>query len=152
ALSKEYLAGDKAFDSLLLRPLSYWSERNVEVRLGERVTTIDEAGHQVTLADGRTIQYGKLVWAAGGRPRRLGCAEKDLGGVHFVRERADVDLLRAEVEMARNVVVIGGGYVGLEAAAVLRKKDKHVTVLEAEARVLSRVAGEALSRFFEAEH
>src|SRR5262249_10036855 len=125
ALSKECLAGDKAFDSLLLRPPSYWSERNVEVRLGQRVMAIDEAGHQVSLADGDTIQYGKLVWAAGGRPRRLGCADKDLGGVHFVRERAGVDLIRAEVETTTNVVVIGGGDSGLEGGAGPPQNGKH---------------------------
>jgi len=104
------------------------------------------------LADGTAIGYGTLVWAAGGNARRLGCSGHDLVGVHAVRDRADVDRMKSELETANEIVIIGGGYVGLEAAAVLRKKDKHVTVLEAEPRVLARVAGEALSRFFEAEH
>ena len=152
ALSKEYLAGDKAFDALVLRPASYWEEKKVEVRLGQRVVTVDAGAHELRLADGSAIGYGALVWAAGGRPRRLGCRVHDLGGVHYVRERADVDRMKTELETANEIVIIGGGYVGLEAAAVLRKKEKHVTVLEAEPRVLARVAGEALSRFFEAEH
>ena len=80
------------------------------------------------------------------------CSGHDLVGVHSVRDRADVDRMKSELETANEIVIIGGGYIGLEAAAVLRKKDKHVTVLEAEPRVLARVAGEALSRFFEAEH
>ena len=152
ALSKEYLAGEKAFDSLLLRPASYWEERKVEVRLGERVVAVDAAAREVRLADGSTIGYGALVWAAGGNARRLACDGHDLAGIHTVRDRLDVDRMQTELETANAIVIVGGGYIGLEAAAVLRKKDKHVTVLEAESRVLARVAGEALSRFFEAEH
>lgn len=152
ALSKEYLAGEKAFDALVLRPASYWEEKNVVVRLGECVVSVDAAAHEVHLADGSAIGYGALVWAAGGNARRLACSGHDLVGVHTVRDRADVDLMKTELETAREIVIIGGGYVGLEAAAVLRKQGKKVTVLEAEPRVLARVAGEALSRFFEAEH
>jgi 3-phenylpropionate/trans-cinnamate dioxygenase ferredoxin reductase subunit len=152
ALSKEYLAGDKAFDSLLLRPASYWEDKKVEVRLGQRVVTVDAGAHELRLSDGTAIGYGALVWAAGGTARRLPLEGHDLVGVHSVRDRADVDRMKSELETANEIVIIGGGYVGLEAAAVLRKLDKHVTVLEAEPRVLSRVAGEVLSRFFEAEH
>ena len=93
-----------------------------------------------------------MIWATGGSPRRLACAGHDLVGVHAVRDRADVDRMVTELETARAIVVIGAGYIGLEAASVLRKKGKSVTVLEAQDRVLSRVAGEALSRFFEDEH
>lgn len=152
ALSKEYLAGDKAFEKMLLRPATFWAERNVTMRLGHRVTAVDPAKHEITTAAGATIGYGTLVWATGGTPRKLSCHGHELGGVHYVRERADVDKMKAELDGAKNVVVVGAGYIGLEAAAVLRKKEKNVTVLEAQDRVLSRVAGEALSRFFEAEH
>lgn len=152
ALSKEYLAGDKAFEKMLLRPASFWTERNVEMRLGTRVTSVDATRHVVVTSTGDEIGYGKLVWATGGRPRKLTCSGHDLSGVHYVRDRADVDRMKSEVEEAKEIVVVGAGYIGLEAAAVLRKKEKKVTVLEAQGRVLSRVAGEALSRFFEAEH
>lgn len=152
ALSKEYLAGEKAFEKMLLRPPAFWAERNVELRLGRRVVEVDAERHEVRTEDGATIGYGKLVWATGGSPRRLGCDGHDLAGVHTVRDRGGVDRMRAELETASQIVVVGGGYIGLEAAAVLRKKDKRVTVLEAQGRVLSRVAGEALSRFFEREH
>jgi 3-phenylpropionate/trans-cinnamate dioxygenase ferredoxin reductase subunit len=152
ALSKEYLSGEKTFDALLLRAASYWEEKKVEVRLGARVTGVDAVAHEVRLADDTTIAYGSLVWAAGGTARRLTCDGHDLEGVHTVRDRSDVDRMMTELETANEVVIVGGGYIGLEAAAVLRKKGKHVTVLEAENRVLARVAGEALSRFFEAEH
>ena len=152
ALSKEYLAGDKTFDALVLRPASYWEEKNVLVRLGARVVSLDAAAHEVRLEDGSVVGYGTLVWATGGSARRLGGAGHALVGVHSVRDRADVDKMKGELETAHAVVIIGGGYIGLEAAAVLRKQGKHVTVLEAESRVLARVAGVALSRFFEAEH
>jgi 3-phenylpropionate/trans-cinnamate dioxygenase ferredoxin reductase component len=96
--------------------------------------------------------YGKLIWAAGGRPRALACSGHDLEGVHNIRGRADVDRLRAELPEARRIAVVGGGYIGLEAAAVLSTSGKAVVVLEAQDRVLARVAGAVLSRFFEAEH
>ncbi|MDF2692853.1 MAG: pyridine nucleotide-disulfide oxidoreductase [Labilithrix sp.] len=152
ALSKEYLAGDKHFEKLLLRPATFWSERNVGVRVGKRVVAVDPVARQVRLSDGSVLGYGSLVWATGGRPRRLGCNGHDLAGVHAVRERADVDRLRDELDTAKEIVVIGAGYIGLEASAVLRKKEKRVTLLEAQSRVLARVAGQALSSFFEAEH
>ena len=152
ALSKEYLAGDRTFDALLLRAASYWEERKVEVRLGQRVVAVDAVAHEVKLADGTTIGYGALVWATGGNARRLACEGHDLTGVHTVRDRLDVDRMIDELHTANEIVVVGGGYIGLEAASVLRKKEKRVTVLEAESRVLARVAGVALSRFFETEH
>jgi 3-phenylpropionate/trans-cinnamate dioxygenase ferredoxin reductase subunit len=151
-LSKDYLAGDKEFARILIRPAAFWDERNVEMLLGQRVTAVAPAARTVTRADGEAIGYGKLIWATGGSPRRLTCSGHDLIGVHGVRTRADVDRMIGELGDTRDVVVIGGGYIGLEAAAVLTKLGKHVTVLEALDRVLARVAGEPLSRFYEAEH
>lgn len=152
ALSKEYLAGDKAFEKLYLRPASFWAERNVTLRLGHRVTAVDAAAHTVTLEDGSTLGYGTLVWSTGGSPRRLACSGHDLAGVHTVRSRTDVDALKSELAATTTAAVIGGGYIGLEAAAVLRKLGKKVVLLEAMDRVLARVAGEPLSRWFEEEH
>ncbi|MGY4398219.1 3-phenylpropionate/trans-cinnamate dioxygenase ferredoxin reductase subunit [Sphingomonas sp. UYAg733] len=150
-LSKDYLAGEKAFERLLIRPPAFWEDRHVTMLLGRRVTAIDAAAHSVTTGAG-TIGYGKLIWAAGGTPRRLSCSGHDYTGVHAVRTRADVDRLMTELDSTTRVVVIGGGYIGLEAAAVLTKLGKHVTVIEALDRVLARVAGEPLSRFYEGEH
>ncbi|WP_072384620.1 NAD(P)/FAD-dependent oxidoreductase [Novosphingobium sp. NDB2Meth1] len=152
-LSKEYLARDKTFDRIMIRPEAFWADKAVTMLLGTEVTAIDAAAHVATLSDGRTLQYGHLIWAAGGDPRKLTCAGADLVGVHAVRTREDVDRLMGELDAgAKRAVVIGGGYIGLEAAAVLTKLDCHVTLLEALPRVLARVAGEALSAFYEADH
>jgi len=151
-LSKDYLAGDKPFERILIRPGAFWPERAVEMLTGRRVVAVDPAAHTATTVDGATIGYGRLIWATGGSPRSLICSGHNLVGVHAVRNRADVDRLIGELATTSRVVVIGGGYIGLEAAAVLTKLGKHVTVLEAMDRVLARVAGEPLSRFYEAEH
>jgi 3-phenylpropionate/trans-cinnamate dioxygenase ferredoxin reductase subunit len=151
-LSKDYLAGDKPFERILIRPAAFWPERAVDMLTGRRVVSVDPAAHEVTTADGATIGYGRLIWATGGSPRSLVCSGHNLAGVHAIRNRADVDRLMGELATTAQVVVIGGGYIGLEAAAVLTKLGKQVTVLEAMDRVLARVAGEPLSRFYEAEH
>ena len=151
-LSKEYFAGEKAFERILLRPARYWDEREVTMLLGQRVVSVDPVGHCVTTDSGATIGYGKLVWATGGAPRMLPIPGGDLPGVQGVRTKADADAMKAASETARQIVVIGGGYIGLEAAAVLRKAGKAVVLLEALDRVLARVAGVELSRFFEKEH
>lgn len=151
-LSKEYFAGEKEFERILLRPTKYWDERDVTMLLGQRVVSVDPAAHRVTTDEGQTIGYGKLVWATGGSPRMLPIPGGDLPGVQGVRTRADADAMKAASLTAEQIVVIGGGYIGLEAAAVLRKAGKKVVLLEALDRVLARVAGEELSRFFEKEH
>lgn len=152
-LSKEYLAREKTFDRICIRPEQFWVDKAVEMRLASEVVSIDPAAHTVTLGDGAQVQYGKLIWATGGDPRKLSCAGADLAGVHAVRTKEDADRLMGELDAgAKRAVVIGGGYIGLEAAAVLTKFDVHVTLLEALPRVLARVAGESLSEFYQAEH
>jgi 3-phenylpropionate/trans-cinnamate dioxygenase ferredoxin reductase subunit len=151
-LSKEYLAQEKTFERILIRPETFWSDRKVELLLGERVIALDPDRREVKLWSREKIAYGSLIWAGGGAPRRLACPGHDLAGVHSVRTREDVDTMMAELPGVESVVVIGGGYIGLEAAAVLRKFGKQVVLLEALDRVLARVAGEPLSRFYEAEH
>lgn len=151
-LSKEYLTGEKPFERLLIRPAEFWAEKDVTLMPGTRVVSIDPAARQITAADGTAIGYQQLIWAAGGTPRRLDCDGADLAGVHVLRTRADSDAILADAQAARNVVIIGGGYIGLEAAASLRKLGTSVTVLEALPRVLARVAGDAISTFFQDEH
>ncbi len=151
-LSKDYLGGDKSFDRILIRPAASWEQRNIVLLTGRRVVTVNPGARNVTTNDGEVIGYGQLVWAAGGHARRLSCPGHRLAGIHSVRSRADVDRMKAELDATTHVVVVGGGYIGLETAAVLAKLGKQVTVLEALDRVLARVAGETLSRFYEAEH
>lgn len=151
-LSKEYMLGEKEWERLLIRPGTFWAGKDIDLQLGAEVDTLDPAAHSVTLRDGRTIGYGNLIWAAGGYPRRLSCPGADLPGVYGVRNRSDADAILADLPAVERAVIVGGGYIGLEAAAVLRKLGKQVTVLEVLPRVLARVAGEALSSFYEAEH
>jgi 3-phenylpropionate/trans-cinnamate dioxygenase ferredoxin reductase subunit len=116
------------------------------------VLSVDPELHEVATDAGERIGYRKLIWAAGGRPRPLPCPGADCADVHFVRNRSDVDSIMAKLAGVERVAVIGGGYIGLEAAAVLTKLGKRVSLFEALPRVLARVAGEVLSRFYEAEH
>jgi 3-phenylpropionate/trans-cinnamate dioxygenase ferredoxin reductase component len=151
-LSKDYMAGEKAFERLYIRPREFWAGKAIELLLGREITTVDASAKTVTCTDGTSLGYGDLIWATGGDPRKLTCPGADLAGVHAVRDRRDVDAIMAELESAARIVIVGGGYIGLEAAAVLTKLGKHVTLLEALPRILARVAGEALSDFYAAEH
>ncbi|MBL4802861.1 MAG: FAD-dependent oxidoreductase [Emcibacter sp.] len=151
-LSKDYLAGEKEVERLLLRKADYWEKSNVGLYVGKRVTSIDAEAHLATTDGEEIFHYKYLIWAAGGHARPLPVPGGDLAGIHVIRTREQVDLLRSEVEEANEIIVIGGGYIGLEAAAVLIKQGKKVTVLEAEDRVLARVAAAPISAFYEAEH
>ncbi len=151
-LSKEYFSGEKPFEKILIRPSDYWEQKHINFLLGQRAVKVDAAKQEVVLSDGSAVRYGDLVWAAGGDPRKLSCPGAGLSGIHAVRNRADVDAIMAELPDVEHIIIIGGGYIGLEAAAVLSKLGKRVTVLEALPRVLARVAGEELSEFFEVEH
>ncbi|MET0241644.1 MAG: FAD/NAD(P)-binding oxidoreductase [Sphingobium sp.] len=151
-LSKDYMAGDKEFERILIRPAAFWPERNITMLLGQRVVEVDAAAHEVVLTDGTRHGYGKLIWAAGGTPRQLTCGGSAAKGVYAIRRRSDVDAIMALLPTVERVVIIGGGYIGLEAAAVLSKLGKHVVLLEALDRVLARVAGPELSAFYEADH
>ncbi len=152
-LSKEYLAGEKPFERLLIRPPQFWAERQVELMLDTNVRSLDPAAKTLALSGGDTLAYGTLIWAAGGDPRRLSCPGAHLPGIFAIRDRADSESIAAALAAgARRAVVVGGGYIGLEAAAVLTKLGCEVVLVEMLDRVLARVAGEDLSRFYEAEH
>lgn len=151
-LSKDYLSQEKSFERLLIRPAEFWKDRDVVLLTGREVDMVDPSDQKVISDDGSVIVYRSLIWAGGGRARRLQCPGRDLAGVHSIRTRANVDRIIGELGNVTQVAVIGGGYIGLEAAAVLRKLGKQVTVLEAQSRIMSRVAGQAVSDFYEAEH
>ncbi len=151
-LSKDYLAGKKPLQRMLIRPAGYWSEQNIDTALSTTVTHVDADARTITTDKRGVIAYRHLVWAAGADPRRLNCAGHDLKGVHTVRHKGDADALAGELESISRVVVIGGGYIGLEAAAIMTKLGKQVTLLEAGERVLARVAGAAISTFYQDAH
>ncbi len=151
-LSKDFLAGDKDFERMLIRPQGFWDERAVTMLPDHRVDRVDPSRHVACCIEGTEIGYGSLVWAAGGAARRLSCPGADLKGQHVVRTHADVVALKAELANANRVVIVGGGYIGLETAAVLAKKGLHVTILEAMPRLLARVAGPQISDFYAEQH
>jgi 3-phenylpropionate/trans-cinnamate dioxygenase ferredoxin reductase subunit len=151
-LSKDYMLGQKPFERLLIRPAEYWADNGIDLLLGCEAVAIDPAAQSVTLRDGRAIGYGDLIWAAGGDPRPMNCPGHDLAGIYAVRDRAHIDAILAQLPDVDRVAIVGGGYIGLEAAAALRAMGKHVTLLELLPRVLARVAGPQLSAFFEQEH
>ncbi len=151
-LSKEYMLGDKAWERLLIRPADFWAGKGIDLLLNAEVVSVSPEARQVHLLDGRAFGYGELIWATGGDPRPLSCPGADLKGVHAVRTRADADAILAGLGDVERVAIVGGGYIGLEAAAVLRKLGKQVTLLEVLPRVLARVAGPQLSEFFEKQH
>ena len=152
-LSKDYLAGEKPFEKILIRPEKFWADRGITLRLGANANEVDPQSHTISLSDGTTVTYRKLIWAAGGDARRLSCPGADLAGVHTIRGRRDTDALKEDIGSGgKRAVIVGAGYIGLEAAAVLRKLDCQVTVVEMLDRVLKRVAGEELSDFYAAEH
>lgn len=153
SLSKDYLAGEKAFERLQIRPIDFWEKNSVNLLLGAAVDRLGDAKSSVILDGGREISFGHLIWSAGGDARTLPCAGSNSNGVHVLRNKYDADALKAALNKgAKHAVIIGGGYIGLEAAAVLTKLNLEVTVIEAFARVLSRVAGAEISEFFQVLH
>jgi 3-phenylpropionate/trans-cinnamate dioxygenase ferredoxin reductase component len=155
-LSKAYLLGKADVDSLALRPESAYAKAGIEFRRGVRVLALDRSAHELTLSDGSVLRYEKLAWCAGGRPRPLSCDGLDADAVPpnlcYLRTLADADRIRAFLRPGSRLVVIGGGYVGLELAASARGLGAEVTVVEAQSRVLARVAGLEVSAFYESVH
>ena len=151
-LSKDFLLGNRSIDDILIRPAQSYADANIELRLGERVTKINRDAKTVTLANGDSLSYTKLVVATGARIRKLPIPGADLPHVFYLRDSADVEAIRVSTANAKNAVVIGGGYIGLETAASLRKLGLNVTVLEAMSRILQRVTSPELSSFFRRLH
>lgn len=150
-LTKRLLYGTSAV-AVPLRSAEYWERSPVVLRTGERVVAVDPERRTVRTAGGSTVGYGSLVWAAGGRAAACGLPGEELHGVHTLRDHGDLTALRADLTGARRAVVIGGGYIGLEAAAALRTLGVAVTVVEVAPRLLARVTGSVVSGFFTALH
>ncbi|HUZ14441.1 MAG TPA: FAD-dependent oxidoreductase [Caulobacteraceae bacterium] len=151
-LSKAWLKGEADADALALRPLGFYGQQSIELILGACVTAVDRQARRVRLADGRSLAYEQLILATGSRARPLPIPGADLKGVLFLRSAADAEQLKAALGPGKRLAVIGGGYIGLEAAASSRALGAEVTLLEREPRILARVGCETLSRFFQAYH
>ncbi|UYV37627.1 FAD-dependent oxidoreductase [Rhodobacteraceae bacterium D3-12] len=151
-LSKAYLLGDMDLERLYLRPESFYADQNIALRLNTRVDSIDAANQSITIGD-ETLSYDMLALTTGSVPRRLPAAiGGTLEGVHVVRTLADVDAMGPEFAAGRRVLIVGGGYIGLEAAAVAAKKGLSVTLVEMADRILQRVAAPETSGFFRDLH
>jgi 3-phenylpropionate/trans-cinnamate dioxygenase ferredoxin reductase component len=154
-LSKKFLTERKAPESLLLRPEKLWRDQGVELRLDTTVRALDLKARTVTVdARGETaeVAFGTLVLATGTRARALPVPGAGLDGTFSLRSIGDVHRLRPALDAARRIVIVGGGYIGLEVAAVMRGEGRAVTVLEAEDRILKRVTGLEISAFFDTLH
>ncbi len=151
-LSKAWLKRETDASSLALRAATFYPANAITLRLATHVTAIDRENRSVTLSSGEQLPYDHLILATGARPRMLRIPGHDLGGVLALRSVADADALQAALTQGRRLVVIGGGYIGLEVAASARALGVAVTVVEREARVLARVASQPLSEFFARAH
>jgi 3-phenylpropionate/trans-cinnamate dioxygenase ferredoxin reductase subunit len=151
-LSKAYLLGNFERPRLFLKADSYYPEAGCELIVGTSVTAIHRAERSVELSDGRKLNYDKLLLATGARVRRLKCPGADLPGVHYLKTIADVDGLQDVFQAGKRIAIVGGGYIGLEVAAVGAKRGLDVTVYEAMDRLMARAVSPALSDFYAREH
>jgi len=151
-LSKAYLAGEQGIERVYLRPEKFYVDRNVTVKTDTTVTSIDTEAKLVTTNAGETIAYDELLLATGGRPRKLSIPGSDLQGIHYLRTIADVDAIRSEFSEGKKLVIVGGGYIGLEVASVSVKYGLEVHVLEMEERILQRVTTPEMSAYYHQLH
>lgn len=151
-LSKTVLTGQMPFEKILLRPEAFYEKQNVTLRLGETVASINRDEKNVTLSDGETLEYANLIITTGADPIILNLPGEELEGIGYLRNYDDIKKLMPFVEEGKKAVIVGGGYIGLETAAALRKSGMEVTVLEGLDRVLQRVTGPKISEFYTKAH
>jgi len=151
-LSKKFLSGDLAAERLYVKPLAFYDDPQIELRLDTVIAKIDRDSKKLITDNGDDIPYDKLVLALGSRVRRLSIEGADLAGVHYLRSIDDVNGIREEIQNRKNAVIVGGGYIGLEVAAVMRQLGLDVTVVEMADRVMSRVVSPEISDFYQIEH
>lgn len=151
-LSKQYLSGEQGIERVYLRPEKFYASKNITLKTGVRVEQIDTVAQTVTTDSDETIPYEKLLIATGSRPRRLNLPGSDLPGIHYLRTISDVDAIRAEMAPGKKMVIVGGGYIGLEVASVGIKQELEVYVLEMEERILQRVTTPEMSTFYHQLH
>lgn len=151
-LSKDFLSGAKSLDDLMIRPPATYEKSKIRIVLGATVDKIDRANKQIVLDDGSRADYDKLVLTTGARVRKIPIPGSDLPGVFYLRDINDVQKIKQFTGKAKNAVIIGGGYIGLETGASLRKLGMDVTVLEAMPRILQRVTAPEVSEFYARVH
>ena len=151
-LSKAYLLGSFERERLFLKPDAFYRDANCEVLLDTRVAAIHRAEKTVELTDGRKLSYDKLLLATGARVRKLKCPGADLPGLHYLKTIADVDGLSEVFKSGARIAIVGGGYIGLEVAAVAAKRGLKVVVFEAMDRLMARAVSVPVSDFYAAEH
>ena len=151
-LSKDYLAGEKTLDEILIRPAKVYEKSEVEFILNTSVESIDRNNKTVRLSNNETLPYDKLALTVGSKVRKVNLPGTDLAGVFYLRDLRDVERIAPFIIAGANAVIVGGGYIGLETAAVLNKKGMNVTVLEMMERVLQRVTAPVMSAFFTRVH
>ena len=151
-LSKEYLSGKFGLEKVFVRPEKFYEDQNIDLRTGTRVTAIDRDAKTVTTDKGDTVAYEKLMIATGSRVRILNAPGSDLEGIHYLRTIVDVDNIRSALESAKSAVIVGGGYIGLEVAAVAKTMGVDVSVLEMEDRILQRVTTPEMSEYYDKVH
>jgi 3-phenylpropionate/trans-cinnamate dioxygenase ferredoxin reductase subunit len=151
-LSKAILSGEKSVEQIPIRPTSVIENAGIELMLGTRVESIDRRQKTLHLSDGETLGYDKLALTLGAYPSTVKLTGSDKSGVHYLRKLADVEQIRPFMGVGKSAVIVGGGYIGLEAGAILRQTGMSVTVLEALPRVLQRVTAPVVSNFYERLH
>ena len=151
-LSKKFLSGELAADRLPFRHQSFYDDHRIELKLGVRATRLDPATRRVILSNGEDVLYDRLLLCLGAVSRRLTCPGADLPGVHYLRCIADVPPIRQGLSPGARVVIVGGGYIGLETAATARNMGCAVTVLEMADRLMNRVVASNVSEYFAHEH
>lgn len=151
-LSKAWLKGEADANSLALKPLEFYAENNIDFRPNVKAVAINRGAKTVALSNGETLSYDNLILATGARPIQLPIPGADLDGVLFLRTAEDAEKLKAALGPGKRLAVVGGGYIGLEAAASARALGAEAVVIEREQRLLARVACEQLSSFFKAKH
>jgi NADPH-dependent 2,4-dienoyl-CoA reductase/sulfur reductase-like enzyme len=147
-LSKGFLAGASPFDDAVVHPAQWYAEQQIDLRTDTRAVAVDTADRHVRLEDGSTVAYDKLVLATGATPRRLPAPGADAAGVHYLRTREDAEAIRSTFGPGRRLVVIGGGWIGLEVAAAARGAGTDVAVIEAAELPLLAVLGPELAAVF----
>ncbi len=151
-LSKTFLSGDKAADELFIRPHALYEKHNIDFKLESRVESINRASKSVILSSGEILKYDKLALCTGSRPRQLALPGAELIGVHYLRTISDGESIKSAMATAKEAVIVGGGYIGLETAASLNSLGIEVTVLEMESRVLARVTSPEVAEFYSRVH